>query len=471
MGSLNDFWNTSSRANNFLETGIVNDTVRNEVNSDGTPANTPATPAPPRCTSTSQCAAGYACVNGKCTFMGQGSGSGQQPSPGAGGDCDPQDPNSACNQGGVGACQQEADPCIGAEDAEEGKNCCGTRCCSFGSASSSRPGVHCFCGECPPWPGCTSFCDSYLKTWGKPGPGCDEGFGGNSCNSCTYCDGNVGGECKRIKVNQPCWCAESNCKGPCERCETEDKPFEGQYLGDCRYDPDTTGCSTCATTLNHKCPKCPVIIPEERVCVSVSSGQNPRQLLNQKLAKICEEACKVDKPCECPNPDPACKQCECNCNTECGPCKICNGNCECVDDPACDPPECPSGNQPNPNGPWNPLFLVGFYQPAGPGSTRKRWYYGFHRDPAPEIVWSGPGNNFCSGAPGTIQTVSGFIRLYTYPNDPGVPDPNNFGSIPCTSFEDSFQSGIITSDCYELIQEYSQPVSEQRAKCCDGLFP
>ena len=35
MGSLNDFWNTSNRANNFLETGIVNDTVRNEVNDDG----------------------------------------------------------------------------------------------------------------------------------------------------------------------------------------------------------------------------------------------------------------------------------------------------------------------------------------------------------------------------------------------------------------------------------------------------
>ncbi len=389
--SFNDFWNTSNRANDFLRTGKLNDTVRDSNTTfsvktkdwDGNITEPPPAVTAPQggsCHSTSQCPAGWACIGYVCTQMTPGSGDQQWQSAGSGGDCDPNDPVSPCNAGGEGACQQ-APTCEGGL-AEEARDCCGTRCCSFGSASSPRPGVHCFCGKCPPYPGCTQFCDNYLKANGDPGPGCKEGFKGNSCDNCTYCEGNVGGECKPIEVNAPCWCEQStDCsqaspgfnyshKG-CLECQTDEtKPG----FGDCTYVGDEK-CQDCSTIRNYMCP-CNKVIDPVTACAVRSEGVTAISKAQKKARDICDELCEADpnecvprnrteKRCcfedygDCTNPscDPGtiqigsifddngygCVICqypeefvdsccvpECNCHDDCGECEQCNneGKCE-----------------------------------------------------------------------------------------------------------------------------------------------
>lgn len=391
--SFNDFWNTSKRANDFLRTGVTNDTVRGRNDTFTIRDKTTRTRTGPSsfdpsdnlgCHSSTQCPSGHACVNGVCQFMNKGANQ-QQPSPGTGGDCDPNDPESPCNSGAPGACQPT--PTCG--DLEtEARDCCGKRCCSFGSASSSRPGVHCWCGDCPPWPGCTSFCDSYLKANGKVGPGCTEGRAGNSCDSCTECDGNVGGECKERFIGAPCWCAhetECNNRSPgfhtshqgCLECNTQ---LDSDDFGDCVYVGDDK-CQDCATLSNHLCP-CGIILSDITVCkVRSEGGLLPINEAQRIAAERCAELCPKADPCE-PKPALKVKRCcfedygdctfpscepgqkelayevdalgygcvtcevappsvpdsccvpECNCHDDCGPCEECNseGKCQRADD-------------------------------------------------------------------------------------------------------------------------------------------
>ena len=374
---LNDFWSTSQRANDFLRTGSFNDTVRNEGSNTGSwsrnvggGGNNNSLSTGSGCTGSSQCPSGWACVDGICQQMGSG-GNQQQYSPG-GGDCDPDDPESPCNSGGPGACQQTP----GCGDDSEARDCCGERCCSFGSASSSRPGVNCFCGPCPPWPGCTSFCSSYLKANGVPGPGCTEGRDGNSCDACTECDGNVGGECQPLSIGAPCWCEGEECNGDaCQKCETD--PESSDY-GECSL--DAANCQDCATITNYLCP-CNVTLPPVTVCKPYGAGGLLAiNLAQQEAARQCQEVCAArPDPCapECTNhtrctdigtgvaaclegetqtgtlevggetcvfcekcdisnlPD-SCKECDCNCHLDCPECTFCNASGQCEQDPACD---------------------------------------------------------------------------------------------------------------------------------------
>jgi len=390
---FNDFWNDrADAANEFLRTGrsrddsllardntftAKNNTLEARDFAEATRDNTLNTGAD--CVSTSSCPSGWGCVNGVCVQLNNGS-SGGSNTPGGGGNCDPSEPESPCNSGGPNSCQEK--PQCGDTD-DEARECCGTRCCSFGSASSSRPGVHCFCGECPPWPGCTSFCDSYLKSNGEVGPGCKEGRDGNSCDGCTECDGNVGGECKPIFIGADCWCAGEECNGAnCEKCDTDEN---SPNFGECAL--DATNCQQCATITNHVCP-CGFaylgqpVLPPITVCKSYGEGGLlPINLAQQEAARQCDEICNGDgkeDPCKpkttnatyctdtgtgtasCPEgskqtgfleaggetcvfcatedysdaPD-SCKACDCNCHNDCPECQLCGADGTCYPDPTC----------------------------------------------------------------------------------------------------------------------------------------
>lgn len=302
-----------------------------------------------------------------------GGGQNQQNSPGQ--DCDPDDPNSPCNTGGPGACQQT--PNCGDT---EGRDCCGTRCCSFGSASSTRPGVHCWCSECPPWPTCSDFCEAYLKANGEPGPGCAEGRDGNSCDSCSVCES---GECVKDTFSPPCWCEGEGCNtNGCYKCNTDPESFD---YGDCEF--DGSNCQQCATIRNHMCP-CgrlftgPIILPDITVCKAYGAGGLlPINLAQQKAVEMCNELCKGEPadPCKprCSTPvrctdtgtgvlackpgetqvgsiesggemcllceacdysglPDSCKECDCNCNDDCPSCQLCGADGTCYPDPACE---------------------------------------------------------------------------------------------------------------------------------------
>jgi len=387
---FNNFWNDrADAANDFLRTGQTggdpslfsrDNEFSQKIESQNTTNN--GLSAGASCISTSQCPSGWGCVNGVCTQLNNGS-SGGGNSPGGGRDCDPDDPESPCNSGGPNSCQQT--PQCG-DTADEARDCCGTRCCSFGSASSSRPGVHCWCDKCPPWPGCTSFCESYLKANGEVGPGCKEGRDGNSCDSCTECDGNVGGECQPIFAGAPCWCEGKECNaGGCQKCDTD---TESDNFGDCTFEP--SGCQQCATIRNHLCP-CNVILPPITVCKPYGQGGLlPINLAQQEAAKRCSELCKTgcdvcddlvlygnrccfsDSGCTFPQCEqnqvtvgssvdpttglgcvtckttypnlskctgqpkpPECEQNECNCHSDCPDCDKCSSLGTCVPDPLC----------------------------------------------------------------------------------------------------------------------------------------
>jgi len=371
---LSDFWDAGNRANDFLRTGSTSnsrDLLRNPGDSfvvkdsndswvGGAPTGSGGTAS---CHSSTQCPSGYACVNGQCTPMSAG---GQNQQNSAGQDCDPDDPNSPCNTGAPGACQQTAN--CGDTD---GKDCCGTRCCSFGSASSSRPGVHCWCSDCPPWPTCSDFCEAYLKANGEPGPGCSEGVDGNSCDACNYCQS---GQCRPTTFSPPCWCEGSECNaGNCEKCQKESDKAD---FGECVF--DGSNCKQCATIRNHLCP-CNRILPDITVCKAyVEGGLPPINLPQQEAARRCEEECAKPDPCEpkcssvtrctdtgtgvaaclegetqtgtlqaggetcvfcqkCNTEDlpESCKDCDCNCHDDCPDCQLCGADGTCQPDPKC----------------------------------------------------------------------------------------------------------------------------------------
>lgn len=371
MAGLSDFWSDSQKALDFLSGGNSSefgDLVKPKdtlvtyqgLSSPMVPVEAPNV----ACTSSNQCASGWACVGGVCQPLPPGSGeAGDQASgPGLSPDCDPGNPNSPCNSGGPDACQQT--PTCG--DRTDARECCGSRCCYFGSASSPLPGVSCFCDECPPLPGCSSFCESYLKANGEVGPGCTEGPNGNSCDSCTYCNG---GKCDDLFIGAPCWCKEPECGKDCETCDTTPG---SPTLGECIF--SESSCQICVESYNFECP-CGVLT-SVKTCVPY--GENPWTEHNNKLLKACDDVCiRSDDPCSAPEcvtstffgedavcppgaarsgniqvgdqtaiiceectDNASCGACDCNCDDDCESCEICSpADCECIPDPECAPCE------------------------------------------------------------------------------------------------------------------------------------
>ena len=360
---LNSWWNDQAqKAEEFLSTGTYNDTVRNRSSYSDSGGDIYAYN---KCTSSSQCSSGHACVGGNCVRMDAGGSNGQVNYPGQ---CNSNSPGG-CGSGGPGACQPAPTPC---GDGGGGGSCCGSRCCTFGSATSALPGIHCHCGDCPPLPGCNAFCESYLKANGEPGPGCSEGRDGNSCTECEYCES---GECLPLG-SAPCWCDDGNdCAAvDCHRCQTDP---EAAGFGTCQFNAE--GCQECAQITNHVC-SCNLVLTPVTVCRPYGySGTATINLAQQLANEVCAEACEKEpdpcKPkctsvtrctdtgtgvasclegerqtgtleaggvtcvfcetCDYDNLPESCKDCDCNCHDDCPDCQICAADGTCQPDPNC----------------------------------------------------------------------------------------------------------------------------------------
>lgn len=261
------------------------------------------------CTSSNQCASGYACVNGECQLIDDGSNSGGNS--GAGSGCE--DDNGNCNSGGPDACQQT--PTCGEE--EEARECCGDRCCYYGSNASPKPGVHCECGECPPLPECNEWCAAYFLANGEPGAGCQEGEFGNSCNLCTEC---FAGTCQPISAAfAPCFCAGSECDpNGCLTCNINPEDAE---FGNCEFDLETTPCQTCQTVKNYECP-CGFTLASITHCVGYY--ENPWPGLHERARALCREL--VEEGGLDPDTCGCTTDVQCNCDDDCPPCHYCPWN-------------------------------------------------------------------------------------------------------------------------------------------------
>ena len=317
-------WNDQvQKALDFLNTGSYS-------------SNLPVFGAVPRavgtttCFDSSQCASGFACVGGTCQPSSGGSdgstsscdsggdGGGSSGAPGGGGggcggagsggsgvgggsistSCVKTGCGSGVGAGGIG----------GGGGGGGGSDCCsGERCCRIGAGV-----VQCFCGPCPPPPGCNKFCDSYAKANGVPAPGCDK----EQCSECETCVTDPLGAGKCEPAGGPCWCPLSNCSGTCATCQED-----GTCLSSC------TNCMTCVTLYNIPCKCGPFSL---RCCYSAcTEGLSPTNRCQIEAAKKCDEKCPP------PPVPPGSEPCDCNCNNDCPDCFICDSSGVCVPDPEC----------------------------------------------------------------------------------------------------------------------------------------
>lgn len=223
---------------------------------------------PSHCSTSSDCAIGWACINGECKQLNGPGGNNQgfpppapPPAPGVppapGGPCgDGPDVNQGCSVPGPGGCRTTT-----CGDGDTRADCCGARCCRY-LPGVDVPVVNCWCGDCPgikkqkcgedalgndilcpsgqvcngdncqdpDW--CVKFCDDYYKTNGEHFSGCRQD---NACNECQECSGSiednigVGRQYCKNKSNAPCHCkAPSGCyqcnndgtaqQTPCQQC-------------------------------------------------------------------------------------------------------------------------------------------------------------------------------------------------------------------------------------------------------------
>ena len=360
---LDNWWNeAASKAEDFLGSGRHNETVLNAPLNYNTGSRVSRLAGGGGlfggCTGSSQCPAGYACINGVCNYMDVGGGA-TGGSAASAGDCDGNDPLSPCNQSSPNSCQQT--PNCGNDP--QPRECCGARCCR-----SSGAGVSCFCGDCPPLPGCSDYCTNYRAANGEDADNC----GGKSCDECSECNNR---ECVPLGSGAPCHCGQdSPCPGDCMKCVTDP---ESSSLGLCTLSPDD--CMDCATIYDYQCP-CNVILPSVTACKPWGAdGLTSSNLAYAKAASMCSNGpCKDPDPCapqcenqtyctdtgtgatSCPagwsqtgtleaggercvfcqkcstdNLPESCKDCDCNCHNDCKDCEICNAQGVCVPDPQC----------------------------------------------------------------------------------------------------------------------------------------
>lgn len=298
----------------FLRTGQYNEVVRNAP--EGTTGGDSDFSKLNACTSSSQCPAGYACVGGVCTrisFSGTG-GSGQYNSAG---NCNQNSPypNDPCNSGGPSSCSTTPS-CENNPKNPLPEECCGKRCCSYGSLSSLTPGVNCYCGDCPPYPDqkkCSIFCSGAGSALGDPSTmGCNAD---NSCTICEECDF-FSRQCEQ-KTNGPCFCEGSEC----DQCGKCDSNAESADFGLCYFPAGV--CSSCKTCPELKCP-CGESYAAKTYCNKVGPGGVGNAAGNNVTLV--------------PDPEAACAARQCSDPSEC-----CKGNC--TTRSYCDgaPPACPEG--------------------------------------------------------------------------------------------------------------------------------
>ena len=227
-----------------------------------------------RCGTTSECASGYACVNGWCVRLNVGTSTGgSSASPGncsQGGGLP-----SPCNAGGLSSCQSDPNCGKGYDPTE----CCGS---IVYVPIGAGGGIIAICnGEEKLNARCSPFCDAYYESLGEIAAGCNDAL---ICNDgCTYCDSgglDTPASCQRL-ANAPCWCSDNSC-GDCQVCETgPTSPNFGQ-CGTPANEADR--CKVCED-IKYTCP-CGQVV-EASACASTKT--KAREEARKKGSAECQE--------------------------------------------------------------------------------------------------------------------------------------------------------------------------------------
>ena len=292
----------------------------------------PVKPISGSCWTASDCAQGYACVDGECYRAPNQTGSEQCPvddgrdnCSGCGGSdpgckngivtidndgnkiCVPKacDNTSPCPSGygcKNGQCTQAN--CSGSRPCAAGYICCNGFCttecdgtcrgnyqCPYGSA--------CVDGQCeevpveePNFPiddkQCDDFCNNFSAENGTTANGCQ----GKTCGNCQRC---WNGFCE--PDNRTCECQKANGQLPeCKTCEN------GEVVDSC-------SCNSCSTVYGNPDCGCGIVLngPITKCKGVCEGGPSSSTLLNQEITRRCEEACNSG--------DSPQKQCEGDCAT------------------------------------------------------------------------------------------------------------------------------------------------------------
>lgn len=300
-----------------------------------------------KCYSSADCGSGWACVNNECVYLSQTQSEN---------DCST-GPSGSGGCGGGSGCgtSTPGTSCLAAD-------CCGDRCCRY-TAVTGGPVVNCYCGKCPEEEKeCTSFCDSYYKNSGRQAEGCS---GYSTCSECSYCGSS--GRCV-VSNGGPCWC---NVTRNCELCLESGNWVPDPNCWPCRNFTKCgvpTGERYCSPGLNGSLALLKSVngrLIDEPCDIGCESGTNcetksielagnpPENGLNTPVSSIYPGCCSG---CECKLkgyvsaagmttylveecdlgalPDDCCKV-ECNCNSECSDCEICDQYGQCAADPNC----------------------------------------------------------------------------------------------------------------------------------------
>jgi len=198
-----------------------------------------------------------------------------------------------------GYCRPQAEPCNNGQ-CPSGYDCVDGVClkpCNSGNCADGYVciGGHCWPEdyECPPGTtfgpngcrgACSSFCDSYFKTYGKSGPGCSQEKECDVCNECSEQS-----LCVTIEENNPCWCVPPQDAPYCFDCSQEGA-FE-QNCEDCQY---------CAEMPSYLCSCGVELEGGVKICRTAceNGGKNITQEELEEAALVqCGELCGVDSEC------------------------------------------------------------------------------------------------------------------------------------------------------------------------------
>lgn len=364
------------------------------------------------CRSSTECASGYACIDGRClpSYFGNSDGS-----------------NSGCggSGGGGGGCFDGPTGCTTSSCGNgETVDCCGPRYCRFFQGG----GVSCACGE-PPATSCTVFCDAYSASFGLTGAGCE----GKICDECASCDGNYFSSTYNTCIPQtggPCHCDPSSLP-ECYKCNDQ---------GTTELD---LNCKQCVQIYNVEC-SCGKTI-DNTCCYTLEDltglyGGDPVTRCQDETAVKCAQACEGEAPAEDPckgecttqkigplpgtcqdvtdqisvvdghrvvgtgcieaggqatvlyddcdmtNVPEECAVCDCNCNNDCPNCLLCGADGKCYPDPAC----------------TNKYFMEAAWR-------RQCTKWGRHRDAYPALGYCGTYFPECTNNPFTVTVHSGIV--------------------------------------------------------------
>lgn len=240
-----------------------------------------------RCTSTRDCASGYACINGVCQRVNVPSGTSE-----------PNDPGS-CTEGTGGT-----SPCGEVGACSDGGNCGSgspvSSCCGQAVSYVTKNEEGKFVPTCDKPRTCRPFCTNYYASFGRMPAGC-EGYNPcfADCEICGVSGGAYSCQKKLISESSPCYCDNGARCGPCDQCVIDTGSSD---LGQCVPNPgapETSRCQQCLELPTYQCGNGVEIGPIE---ACTEGDKTAAQVLVEKIQARCA-ACTVLCHCheDCPD--------------------------------------------------------------------------------------------------------------------------------------------------------------------------